>query len=136
MAANYNAVGGSGQSPYGSGDPYYNESSGYITPHPAIRKRTSNWIKIGAPLLILVIIGAVLGGVLGSRASRNNNNLSASSGGSSSSAAAASSAASLKLGAGRFATATSDPYLKPVYPTTVSTLCFECITAESILDNL
>lgn len=114
MAANYNSI-GSNQSPYGSGDPYYNESSGYITPHPA-KKRTSNWIKIGIPVLVLVIIGAVVGGVLGSRSKSQNNVRTSSAGG----AAAASSAASVKLSIGRFATATNSEYMIPIYPSTVS----------------
>ncbi|CCF51198.1 hypothetical protein NDA11_007925 [Ustilago hordei] len=40
----------------------------------------SKWIKIGVPILILVIAGAVLGGVFGSRAAKDDNS---SSGGSS-----------------------------------------------------
>lgn len=125
MAPNYNAVGANqGASPYGSGDPYYNESSGFITPHPA-KKRTSNWIKIGVPVLILVIIGAVVGGVLGSRShksSNNNNGGSSGSSGSQSGESAASSAVSVKLDVGRFATATNSAYMMPIYPSTVSTL--------------
>ncbi|KAG6896416.1 hypothetical protein C0992_008418 [Termitomyces sp. T32_za158] len=117
MSAGYNTV-GSNPSPYGAGDPYYNESSGYITPHP-VKKRTSNWIKIGVPVLILVIIGAVLGGVLGSRASKTNEG-SEGSGSSSKSEAAASSAASVKLEIGRFATSTNSEFMMPVYPSTAS----------------
>ena len=115
MASNYNTIGN--QSPYGSGDPYYNESSGYITPAP-VKKRTSNWIKFGIPVLILVIIGAVVGGVVGSR-SKSNNSSGTSSGGSGGDAAA-SSAASIKLNIGRFATATDSEYMMPIYPSTVS----------------
>lgn len=117
MATNYNAIGGNQASPYGSGDPYYNESSGYITPHPT-KKRTSNWIKIGVPVLILVIIGAVVGGVLGSR-SKSKSDSSNGPGGISSGDAAATSAASAKLEIGRFATATDSDFMMPVYPSTV-----------------
>ena len=53
--------------PYGSGDPYYNESTGFITPSKA-KKGTSKWLKIGLPVGILVIAGAVVGIVLGLRA--------------------------------------------------------------------
>ncbi|KAG6818070.1 hypothetical protein H0H87_009225 [Tephrocybe sp. NHM501043] len=120
MSANYNAVGGNHSSPYGSGDPYYNESSGFITPHP-VKKRTSNWIKIGVPVIILVIIGAVVGGVLGSKAAKNSSN--GSTGSSSSGEAAASSAASVKLEVGRFATATNSAYMMPVYPSTLMPVC-------------
>lgn len=122
MPQDYNPV-GANQSPYGSGDPYYNESSGYITPHPAPVKRSNNWLKFGVPVAIVIIVGAVLGGVLGSRAS---NKSSSTGGGSSSGAgsAAGSSAASLKLEVGRFATATSSPYLMPIYPSTTNTAVF------------
>jgi len=114
MAASYNSI-GSNQTPYGSGDPYYHESSGFITPHP-VKKRTSNWIKIGVPVLILVIIGAVVGGVLGSRSKSKDSG----GAGSASGEAAASSAASVKLDIGRFATATNSEFMMPIYPSTVS----------------
>lgn len=110
-------------SPYGSGDPYYNESSGYITPMP-VKKRTSNWIKIGIPVLIVVVVAAVVGGVLGSRAHNNSKSSSvsgaSSDGSSSDQAAAASSAASVKNAIGVFATGTDSQYLLPLYPSTVS----------------
>lgn len=107
-------------SPYGSGDPYYNESTGYITPQPPVKKSgVSNWIKIGVPVLIVVIVGAVLGGVLGSRKS---NNASSSSAGQ----ANASSAVSIKNEIGRYATATNSLYLVPLYPSTVSALASTC----------
>ncbi|CAL1695085.1 unnamed protein product [Somion occarium] len=93
--------------PYGSGDPYYNESSGYITPMP-MKKRTSNWVKFGIPVAIVVIVAAVLGGVLGSRASKNT----------------ASSAASVKNSIGVFPTATDSLYLLPIYPSTTNTAAF------------
>lgn len=117
MSASYNAVGGH-PSPYGAGDPYYNGSSGYITPHP-VKKRTSNWVKFGVPVLIVVIIGAVLGGVLGSRASKTNESPEGSSS-SSKGEVAASSAVSMKLEIGRFATATNSEFMMPIYPSTVS----------------
>lgn len=101
-----------GQSPYGSGDPYYNESSGYITPQNPT-KGTSKWVKIGVPLLILAIIGGVVGGVLGAR----HHNASAAAPGS---AAAASSAASAKKEIGIYPTATNSLYMIPIYPSTVS----------------
>jgi len=114
----YNPVGGN-QTPYGSGDPYYNESSGFITPHPPAPKRSNNCLKFGIPVAIVIIIGAVLGGVLGSRSAKNGSGGGTGGG----SAAAASSAASVKLEVGRYATATSDPYLMPVYPSTVRAFC-------------
>ncbi|KAG5647581.1 hypothetical protein DXG03_008934 [Asterophora parasitica] len=107
MTANYNAIGGNSLSPYGSGDPYYNESSGFISPPQPPKKRTSNWVKIGVPVLILVIIGAVVGGVLGSRASSSKSSTNSHGAGNAGGEAAASSAASVKLEVGRFATATN-----------------------------
>lgn len=104
--------------PYGSGDPYYQQSTGYITPAPVSKKRTSNWIKIGIPVLIVVIAAAVVGGILGARHASNTK----SSGGSQDPASAASSAASLKSAVGRYATATESKYMIPVYPSTVCCL--------------
>ncbi len=111
--SSYNSLNsGTQQSPYGSGDPYYNESTGYITPHPVKKNGVSNWIKIGVPVLVVVVVGAVLGGVLGSR--------KANSATSSSSSADASSVVSVKNEIGRYATATDSLYLVPLYPSTVS----------------
>ncbi|KAF5385284.1 hypothetical protein D9615_001384 [Tricholomella constricta] len=132
MAANYNAV-GAHASPYGSGDPYYNESSGFITPHP-VKKRTNNWVKIGVPVLILVIIGAVVGGVLGSRASKNDTSSNGETG-SSRGEAAASSAASIKLEVGRFATATNSAFMMPIYPSTTNTAAFTTPTFNPSVNN-
>ncbi|THH14362.1 hypothetical protein EW146_g5957 [Bondarzewia mesenterica] len=127
--ASYNSINNNpqhGQSPYGSGDPYYHESTGYISP-PQPKKRISNWVKIGVPVLVLVIIGAVLGGVLGSRSS-NNKSSSSSSGGSSApqvtGEAAASAAASAKNAIGRFATSTNSEFMMPVYPSTTDSAAF------------
>jgi hypothetical protein len=76
------------------------------------KKRTSNWIKFGVPVAIIVIVGAVVGGILGSRSSK-------SSGGGGSGDAAAESAASAKAQIGIFPTATNSQYLVPIYPSTV-----------------
>lgn len=122
MAPHYNTLQntlqqGSSPSPYGSGDPYYNESSGFITPKP-VKKRSNTWLKIGIPVLIVVIIAAVVGGVVGSR---NKKSSSSSNGnGTTAGEAAASSAVSAKLAIGRFATATNSEFMVPVYPSTVS----------------
>jgi hypothetical protein len=123
MAASYNAINNSQQGltanhPYGAGDPYYAESTGFITPQQPLKKKgLSNWIKIGVPVLILVIVAAVLGGVLGSRAA---NNKDAASSDSSNGGAAHSPGASINLEEARFATATDSQYLEPLYPSTVS----------------
>lgn len=120
MAPNYHNP----NSPYGSGDPYYNESSGYITPAP-MKKRTSNWIKLGVPVAIAVIIGVVVGAVVGTRHHDNKTaNVSGASSGDDSSpsgqAAAASSAAAVKNAIGVYPTGTDSLYLLPLYPSTVS----------------
>ena len=123
MAPNYHNA----NSPYASSDPYYNESSGYITPMP-LKKRTSNWIKFGIPVLIAVIVAAVVGGVVGSRHHSSSSasvagDSSSGDGSSSDQAAAASSAASVKNAIGVFATGTNSQYLLPLYPSTVSHSC-------------
>ena len=108
MAANYSTV--NRNTPYGSGDPYYNSSTGYITPQQPQKKTVSNWIKFGVPVGILVIVGAILGGVLGSRASKNS---------STTSAAAVTSAIQAKNAIGVFPTGTDSLYMLPLYPATV-----------------
>ncbi|PPQ64475.1 hypothetical protein CVT26_002014 [Gymnopilus dilepis] len=120
--ASYNALNSNNRnpSPYGSGDPYYNESSGFITPHPAPKRRVSPWIKFGVPVLVIVIIAAVVGGVVGSRHSSSRAASNGSGGSSGDSAAAASSAASAKLALGRFATATNSEFEVPLYPSTTN----------------
>ena len=113
---------GTPTTPYGSGDPYYNESSGYIAPpgaSAAKRRGISPWIKFGVPVLICVIIAAVLGGVLGSRAHNNKSSASSAAAASATGAAAASSAASAKEAIGVFPTGTDSLYMLPLYPSTV-----------------
>lgn len=106
-------------SPYGSGDPYYNASTGYVQSAP-VKKATSKWIKIGIPIAVLAIAAAVVGGVLGSRRSSS----SSSTGNSPQDpAAAASSAASAKAAIGRYATATNSKFMVPIYPSTVRSTC-------------
>lgn len=126
MAANYNSINGSQQGvnhPYGAGNPYYAESTGFITPQQTPKKRgMSNWIKIGVPVLVVVIVAAVVGGVVGSR--HSNKTASSSGGGSSGSAnsdnnSPHSAGASFNLDDARFATATNSKYLQPLYPSTV-----------------
>ena len=113
---------GTPTTPYGSGDPYYNESSGYIAPpgaSAAKRRGVSPWIKFGVPVLVCVIIAAVLGGVLGSRAHHNKSSASSAAAASATGAAAASSAASAKEAIGVFPTGTDSLYMLPLYPSTV-----------------
>ena len=114
MSARYHAPRGE-NTPFGSGDPYYNESTGYITPQPAKKRSISNWIKIGVPVLAVVVVGAVLGGVLGSRSKGSVK--SAGTGGAA--AGSNSGGGGGKTGNGRYATATNSLYLVPLYPSTV-----------------
>lgn len=117
------------QQPYSQG--YQENDYGYAPP----KKGRSKWLTIGLPVLLLAIIAAVVGGVLGSRASKNNDNAvvgagsnsAASSGAGASGTAratatdpgtAAASSAAVN-GLARVATGT-DTYLLPMYPTTVS----------------
>ncbi|KAI0689871.1 chondroitin AC/alginate lyase [Cytidiella melzeri] len=122
--------------PYGSGDPYYNESSGYITPMP-LKKKTSNWIKFGVPVLIAVIVAAVVGGVVGSRhhSSSSSNVSGGSSGSSGDQAAAASSAASVQNALGLYPTSTNSLYLIPIYPSTTNTAAFTTPTIHTTSDT-
>ncbi|KAH9836964.1 chondroitin AC/alginate lyase [Rhodofomes roseus] len=121
--------------PYGSGDPYYNESSGYIAPPQAGAKKggVSNWVKFGVPIAIIVIVAAVVGGVLGSKA---HNNGSASSAAAVTGAAAASSAASAKEDVGVFATGTNSLYMLPLYPSTTNSAAFSTPTFQAQASGL
>lgn len=98
--------------PYGSGDPYYNQSSGFLPPQKP-KKNISPWIKFGVPVAILVIVGVVVGVVVGTRKS------SSSSGSAASASAAASSAVEAKTSVGVFAVSTNAEWMLPVYPSTV-----------------
>jgi hypothetical protein len=114
--ASYDAL-DSGTSPYGSGDPYYNSSTGYITPpNPKKSLGKNKWIKFGVPVGILVIAGVVVAAVL---ATRHHGHNSSSSSKDSGSPAAASSAISAKNAVGVFPTATNSEFMVPVYPSTV-----------------
>lgn len=82
------------------------------------KSKVNKWIKIGVPVLILVVIVAVLAGVFGTRAAKKQDStLAANSDAAASSEANAQS--SIRQELGRFATAT-DEYFLPVYPSTVS----------------
>ncbi|KAJ7180651.1 chondroitin AC/alginate lyase [Mycena filopes] len=104
-------------------NPAYGQSTGYITPAKP-QKATSKWIKIGIPVAVLVIAGAVVGGILGSR---NHSSTSAAA----SSSAAADSQASAKLAEGVLATATNSLYMIPIYPSTTNTALYTAPTLNA-----
>ncbi|RSH92903.1 hypothetical protein EHS25_008349 [Saitozyma podzolica] len=84
--------------PMSSSNPYASASS------PAARgfnekKKRNKWLWIGIPILILIIIGAVLGGVLGTQLNKNKSS-SSSSGSSGGSGAAGSGAVGSNGGGG------------------------------------
>lgn len=106
-------------SPYGSGDPYYNKSSGYIASGAAPAKSSKrNWLKIGIPIAILVIVGAVVGGVLGSRKSKKNSNSNGDS--SNNNNGNGNSNGGPNNGLARLPTSTDPFYGMPIYPSSVS----------------
>ena len=114
------SYGTNNQTPYGSGDPYYSASTGYIA-QGGVKQRQglSKWVKIGIPVAVLVVVGVVVGVVLGLRHNSSNDSASGSSSGDSSSPASASAAVSAKEAVGRFATTTNYEWMLPVYPSTV-----------------
>ncbi|KAJ6525485.1 chondroitin AC/alginate lyase [Mycena vulgaris] len=130
MSASYDNLHGQNHNLYS--DTRYGES-GYITPAHR-KKRTSNWIKFGIPVLILVIVAAVVGGVLGSR-KKNSSAASSPAASAASASAAASSAASAKLALGRFATATNSEYMMPIYPSTTDSAAFSSPTFVDTTDS-
>lgn len=115
MQVRYNAIGT--RSPYGSGDPYYNTSTGYMAPISSKRPQ-SRWTKFGVPAGILVAIGLVVAIVVAST-HHNHSRSGGGSGSSGGSPAAASSAVSAKNAVGIFPTATDSEFMKPLYPSTV-----------------
>jgi hypothetical protein len=119
MATNYNYDSlDSGTSPFGSGDPYYNLSTGFVTPTTPPKKSIgqNKWFKFGVPVGVLVIAGAVVAAVLATRHHGHNSSSSSNNNGS---PASASSAISAKNAVGVFATATNSEFMVPLYPSTV-----------------
>ena len=116
--------------PYGSGDPYYNESTGFITPPAGAKKGRSKWVTIGIPVAVLVIIGAVVGIVFAVRG-----NSSDSKGGSSSSSengdqSTGGGGNGVNNNIGLFPTATDSQYLLPLYPSAVCPPLVMCSCAS------
>ncbi|KAI0756806.1 chondroitin AC/alginate lyase [Daedaleopsis nitida] len=101
---------------------YANETSGLTTSRP--KSSNKKWLYIGIPVAAVVILAAVLGGVLGSRAHKNSSSSSAASSASTGDESAASSAASIKEQVGVFPTGTDSQYLLPLYPSTTNTAAY------------
>ena len=108
-------------SPYGSGDPYYNKSSGYIASGAPARSK-KNWLKFGIPIAVLVIVGAVVGGVLGSRSNKKSNSSGGSSGGNNGNNGDPNSDNPVVNGLARLPSSTDSFYGMPIYPSSVSGL--------------
>lgn len=108
------------KSPYGAGDPYYQQSQGYIQPYPR-KKGLSKWVKIGVPVAIIIIVGVVVGVVMATRNNSDDDKSSSSNSkpGSDSKPADPEDAATAKLEIGRFAVATNSAFMVPIYPTAV-----------------
>ncbi|KAJ3516886.1 hypothetical protein NMY22_g14095 [Coprinellus aureogranulatus] len=105
-------------SPYGASNAAYGESStGFINNSiPQKKKGLSPWIKFGIPVLIVVVVAAVVGGVLGTRKKSGDGASSSGSGSSGDKDGAVDSKAPIAtatdiLAAGVFATATQSKSL-------------------------
>lgn len=124
--ANFNESSAKLSTPYGSGDPYYSENTGFVTPNKP-RRGTSKWLKIGIPVAILVIAGAVVGVVLALRKKPTSVNGTSSS----SSGTGSDKADGANNNLGIFAVATDSQYMLPIYPATVSTVVSCCLVHAS-----
>lgn len=119
--------------PYGAGDPYYNQSTGYISPpnmNSTRKKGVSKWIKIGIPVAVLVIIGVVVGAVVGTKHS-SENSPQAKAAASASASSASVNLALQELATGKFAMATNSLYMIPLYPQVTDTSVFVSPTFAS-----
>jgi hypothetical protein len=119
-------------SPYGSGDPYYTKSSGYIASGAAPAKGSKrNWLKIGIPIAILVIVGAVVGGVLGSRSSKKNDSNGGNNSNSNNNNGNGNSNEGPKNGLARLPTSTDPFYGMPIYPSSTDSALYSQPTFSS-----
>jgi hypothetical protein len=116
--------------PMASTNPYATSTSqrGYATP----KKKRNKWLWIGVPLLLIIIIGAVLGGVLGTQLNKGSTSTKSSTSsnaatpgntGLPSGVTGANSAAATATGANgqAYLAEATDSYMLPVYATGVST---------------
>lgn len=128
--------------PYRDGGAGYNDSSvGFIQPQAPIQRKkgVSPWIKFGLPVLVVVAIAAVVGGILGTRKSSSEDESASSSGGSKGgkgddgkiNSSAPIATATDKLAAGRFAVETQSKYMIPVYPSATNTALFSAPTINA-----
>ncbi|ORY32309.1 chondroitin AC/alginate lyase [Naematelia encephala] len=142
----YGYGGGSGadEYPMSSRNPYASGSSAGAGGY-AVKKKRNKWLWIGLPILAIIIIGAVLGGVLGTqlnKGSSNSSNNSTSSGSSGSSGSnvntgvpsgvtdVSSATSSFADGQNYLAVAT-DTYMLPVYATGTATAGYFAPTSSS-----
>lgn len=113
----------SSSNPYASGG----SQRGYDAP----KKKKNKWLWIGLPILLLIIIGAVLGGVLGTQLNKDDDNSSNSGSSNSNNGQPANTgvpsgvsdvSTNTQTGAngGRILAIQTDSYLLPVYATGVS----------------
>lgn len=125
-----------------SSNPY--ASGGSPRGYDAPKKKRNKWLWIGLPLLLLIIIGAVLGGVLGTQlGGKDNNDNSTSSSGNSNSGANrgnagntlipsgvsnANTATSVGANGERYLAIATDTNSRPIYAAGVS--CFVLYRAE------
>ncbi|KAI0756795.1 chondroitin AC/alginate lyase [Daedaleopsis nitida] len=118
-------------SPYGSGDPYYNESTGFIAPQAGTKKGTSKWVKIGIPLAVVVIAAVAVGVVFGVRSHKDSSSTSSSS----SSKGNQASNGGVQNDIGLFPTATNSLYLLPLYPSATDTALYHSPTFSASSDT-
>ncbi|KAF7298857.1 hypothetical protein MIND_00833500 [Mycena indigotica] len=133
MSGSYDHLNSSSHNMYGQGN-----GSGYITPATRSKRRTSNWIKFGIPVLLLVIAGAVVGAVVATRSKKSSDAATSSTGGSSLDPAASvapSAAASAKDAIGIFPTATNSLYMVPIYPSATNAAAFSSPTFLSAANS-
>jgi hypothetical protein len=120
-----------------SGNPYASASSSRGYPQ---KKKRNLWLWIGIPVALLIILGAVLGGVLGTQLNKGGKKTSSSSSNGGSGGAVANtgvpsgvtsvnSAAATETGANgqAYLAVATNSYMLPVYATGVSkAITFDC----------
>lgn len=114
---------------------YDNHGQGF-TPVTKRKSGMSKWIKIGVPVLVVLIAVGVVVGVLVSKHDKSSTSSTSSGGNGTSSGGGGSGASGSKGGElGVFYTATDD-YGLPLYPTTVRVINMQYFDQVSILTSL